>query len=384
MAHWFAPSAAGPLILASLLLVIAAGWTLLWIPLHPARRARRAVMRQIFAVASTLIAALLVIALGLNLLHDWFGTWASLRGTGDVATQTTFGADPADAPEPEAVDSPTALQRDPASNPAFGSPDWSSPEQGRYLTVAIPEAGTDRSHRALVWLPPGYLTNPDTFYPVILAFAGVPGSVTSYQDLRIGEQITELNEARDMRQSIVVVPDVYENNLDTGCVDSIDGTIRVESWVTSDVTSWIATNLRPVSHPDGWATVGLSAGGWCATMLTLRHPELFSSALSMAGLYHLSFDGPHLRAENDPSHDLARIAESQAPAVRLWAWTAIDDRGPYSSLSRFATHVRAPTSLTMTTLTAGGHTNAVWRTGLPAGLSWLARTCSSFAWRPTP
>ena len=233
----------------------------------------------------------------------------------------------------------------------------------------------------LIWLPPGYLSHPERRYPVIFAFQGIPGSVDAYQqNLPVGQIIPSLVSAQRIRDAIVVVPTVFPNNLDTECVDSADGSVRMDTFVSSDLVAWAKANLRTVDRPDAWATLGFSAGGWCSSMLTLRHPETFGYSLSLSGYFQIRFNGSALRPDGDPVYDLGRIASEQAPSVKLWFWTAKDDSAPYDSVQQFAPKVRAPTVLTVALVEAGGHSWAVWTAGTQAGLQWLGENSAQFAW----
>lgn len=383
MPHWLQPGGPLPAVLAAAALGAVLFWLLLRVPRRPAAGPGRAVARQTAGVLASIGLSILTLALVLNAVHGWYPTWTSLAGAGRVVDSSTVGgpADPAPAPAPWGSGMPDRVQADPRANPALGEQDWAEPEQGRYLRVTIPGPQGDEGHNALVWLPAGYLSHTERYYPVVLAFAGVPGSILAYSEegMDIGRVIEELSGQRRMREAIVVVPDVFPENLDTECVDAADGSVRTESWLTGSVVPWITTNLRAVGDRQAWATLGLSAGGWCATMLTMRHPDLFGHAVSMAGYFSPTFDGTAYRPENDPAYDLADIAARRAPEVRLWFWVAKDDQMPYESLLDFELDVRAPTSLTSTLLEAGGHTPAVWTSGLPVGLTWLGGS-TQFAW----
>ncbi|SPF67333.1 Alpha/Beta hydrolase fold [Propionibacterium ruminifibrarum] len=383
MPQWLELGSPVPVGVAAAALIAVLVWVLIRVPLRPAVKPWRAVVRQVVGVLSSILLSILVLALGLNATQGWYPTWASLAGAGEVVDVSTSGRVEAESTTtaPWATGQPSALQEDPRQNPAFGSQDWSDPDRSRYLTVTIPGQQGQAGHQALVWLPASYLSHPERFYPVVLAFAGVPGSISTYQegDMAIGQRIEDLVGEQKMREAIVVVPDVFPGNLDTECVDASDGSVRTESWVTSSIVPWITANLRAVADRQGWATLGLSAGGWCSTMLTMRHPELFGHSVSMAGYFRPFFVGEAYRPEDDAEYDLARIAEQDAPDVRLWAWTAMDDEMPYTELRRFEPHVKAPTSLTTTLLESGGHAPSVWASGLPVGLSWLGES-SQFSW----
>ncbi|WP_316669518.1 alpha/beta hydrolase-fold protein [uncultured Propionibacterium sp.] len=374
MPQWLELGNPVPVVVAAAALVAVLAWTLIRLPLRPVTRLWRAVVRQVVGVLSSILLSILVLALGLNATQGWYPTWASLGGAGRVVDTSTVGRQETEtSASPWATGQPSALQADPRQNPAFGQQDWTDPDRGRYLRVTVPGPRADPGHQALVWLPASYLSHPERFYPVVLAFAGVPGSISTYQEggMAIGQGTETLTGQRKLRESIVVVPDVFPDNLDTECVDADDGSISTESWVATGVVPWITTNLRAVGDRQAWATLGLSAGGWCSTMLTMRHPELFGHGVSMAGYFKPVFDGKAYRPENDPEYDLAHIAEQTPPDVRLWFWAAEDDEMPCSGLADFKQHVIAPTSLTTTLLESGGHTPAVWESGLPAGLAWL-------------
>lgn len=80
---------------------------------------------------------------------------------------------------------------------------------------------------------------------------------------------------------IVVMPD--ENGTyrgDTECVDSARG--NAEQYVTEDVPAYIRAHY-PVGT-SRWAIAGVSEGGMCATVLALRHPDLFSAFANLSGL----------------------------------------------------------------------------------------------------
>lgn len=202
-----------------------------------------------------------------------------------------------------------------------------------------------------------------------------------YQDkLPIGRLITDLSSRHQLRESIVVVPTVFPGNRDTECVDATDGTLNMDTFVSSDLVDWVKANLRTVPTADGWATLGYSAGGWCSSMFTLRHPHTFGSSVNLAGYFELHFDGAELRALDDPAYSLARILRDEAPPVRIFFHAAKDDTMPYNSLTKTLPEVRTPTSFTASVIDTGGHAWPVWTAGAAAGLRWLGVSSPQFAW----
>ena len=384
MPSWFQPVATGFLVSAGLVTVAVVGWAVWWVPWHR-RTGWRAIVQQGAAVLVSVVCSVAMIGLMLNRSNDWYPTWRSVLGVRDSATVQPFGG-PAQTAPVAASDwgsgSVSSLQADPRNNPAFAGQTWQDDTaQGQYLRLNIIGPTSGMTSETLIWLPPGYLSHPERRYPVIFAFQGIPGSVDAYQqNLPVGQIIPSLVSAQRIRDAIVVVPTVFPNNLDTECVDSADGSVRMDTFVSSDLVAWAKANLRTVDRPDAWATLGFSAGGWCSSMLTLRHPETFGYSLSLSGYFQIRFNGSALRPDGDPVYDLGRIASEQAPSVKLWFWTAKDDSAPYDSVQQFAPKVRAPTVLTVALVEAGGHSWAVWTAGTQAGLQWLGENSAQFAW----
>ncbi len=67
---------------------------------------------------------------------------------------------------------------------------------------------------------------------------------------------------------------------DTECVDSPRG--HAEQYLTIDVPDYVRAHY-PV-RVSRWGIAGVSEGGMCATVLTLRHPTLFPAFVNMSGL----------------------------------------------------------------------------------------------------
>lgn len=391
MPAWLQPTSWPTLIGLGLLTAAALAWLLVRVPLHrPAGKARALGQQAVASIVSIALSVALLASI-LNASNAWYTTWGSLVGrTGQAQTQTVGGpaSDQPTAAEPAAAHGwqtgqVTELQRDPRSNPAFAGQEWTpGTPSGQYLTVTIPGQASAMTQQAAVWLPPSYLSHPERRYPVIVAFAGIPGSVESWttQGLQIGDTLTGLVGKQQIRESIVVVPDVFPGNFDTECVDSADGSTKMETFVATDVVDWIKTNLRAAEGPKAWATIGLSGGGWCSSMITMRHPETFAASINMSGYFTPSFSDAPLRPADDKTYDLVTLASTNPPPVHLWYWGAKDDAEPHASLQAFSSAVRAPTMLTSNLLETGGHSIPVWQSGSVAGLRWLGGQFAEFAW----
>ncbi|WP_233542822.1 alpha/beta hydrolase-fold protein [Kocuria tytonis] len=181
-----------------------------------------------------------------------------------------------------------------------------------------------------------------------------------------------------MREAIVVIPDVYPGNNDTECVDSSHG--RWETYVSRDVVSWTRQNLRVSDDRRAWATLGYSAGGWCSTMFTVRHPEIWASSVNLAGYFHPMYTrGQQWKTADPASYDLAALVRRNRPDVDMWFFSGGEDKISRDAIRAFSPSVSAPTGLVSNISQSGGHRVALWEAQLDPALTWLGRTSPAFA-----
>lgn len=352
------------------------------------------------AVALLLVSTLVLVtaALWINRATGTVSSWEFLaEGPGELSVQAQEGApahreDGGDsraklaALEAAQAAPVTSLQRDPLHDDALTG--LRGTAHGQWITVAIPAPGIATTE-VMVHLPAGYVQNPDRRYPVIVALSGIPGGPGTFRHaFRLGRDMDRAASHGELSETIVVAPTPYPGTYDTECVDAAPGTDpsargsdgQYETYLAEVVPDWIRTHLRAVEHPEAWATYGYSAGGWCANMLALRHPELFASAIALAGYYlPLYASGQQWRPADDPRYDLPALAADTAPAVRLWFFYGADDPLPHPSLATMQEAVRAPTSLTVSSTPRGGHAVSLWVEVTPAALRWLGSTSPGFA-----
>src|SRR5690242_6609070 len=104
-----------------------------------------------------------------------------------------------------------------------------------------------------------------------------------------------------------------------------------EREVVRGVVPFVDTHLPTMAAPSGRVLAGLSAGGFGAVYIALRHPGLFGSVESWSGYFHPLHDGPfkhdskaELRA-NDPSV----IVAAEGAALRDDGTRFFLSSGPY-------------------------------------------------------
>ncbi len=150
----------------------------------------------------------------------------------------------------------------------------------------------DQNREVIVFLPAGYekLLEP---LPLVIIFHGYLD-----QPLHMGATVIEAFEYAitigQMPPSVLVFPDIslggspvdnpdtpLDDRLGSWAVNSNRG--RYHDYVMEELLPWIYKNYPVREDPYGTALMGYSAGGHIALNLTMKHPNLAMSTVSIAG-----------------------------------------------------------------------------------------------------
>ena len=241
------------------------------------------------------------------------------------------------------------------------------PHGGRLLSGRFPRT----ARPGFVYLPPAF--DPHRRYPVAYLLHGMPGSPAEYP---VGTGFCAFADAEiasgKMRPFIGVIPAAGTTAQYNG-----EWAGRWERAIVDGVVPWVDATLPAIRGSHGRVIAGLSAGGYGAVDIALRHPNLFGVVESWSGYFTPLRDGPFREAgraqlaANDPVQ-LARRdrRELRSAAVRFFVST-----GPAhshwirrGSSARFARELRRlglPTTYRVFSSRKGE-----WREQLDAGLEW--------------
>ena len=228
-------------------------------------------------------------------------------------------------------------------------------------------------------LPPSYVNAlksgvaPRNDYPVVTFLSGYPGYETAWiKGMQVVSREESLLKAGKMPEVISVFPQVnVAGQFDAECMNVVGGP-QVESWLSQDVYSF--TNQWLDISPQPWNIVGYSTGGWCATMLTLRHPDHFAKAASIAGYYRptpAKQVTPEEKVRLKNEYDLyALITRSQIP-VSVLVVNSTDDRGSHASTNEFLRRTKGYLKTTEIVLNGVGHNFNAWKEVVNPILIWF-------------
>ena len=143
--------------------------------------------------------------------------------------------------------------------------------------------GTRQVINVSVYLPGGYATSTRS-YPVIYE------APFSYQSWNMWIGVKAMLDAQiasgAMPASIVVfVQPAHGPYHDSECANSADGREWLDTFLSSTLVQAIDSRYRTIQTPAARSVLGFSQGGFCASMLALRHPDVFSTAVAVSGYY---------------------------------------------------------------------------------------------------
>jgi len=133
----------------------------------------------------------------------------------------------------------------------------------------------------IVFLPPGYATQKNRRYPVVYALHGYSiGAEQWTKEIHVPQTI-EGAFAQGAQHMIVVLPDsktVHNGSMYSSSVTTGD----FERFISHDVVSYIDAHYRTIPARESRGLVGHSMGGYGATRIAMKHPDVFGSVYIMS------------------------------------------------------------------------------------------------------
>jgi S-formylglutathione hydrolase FrmB len=247
------------------------------------------------------------------------------------------------------------------------TPIAAGPAGGSVLKGTLP--GTIRA--GYVYLPPGFTRSAR--YPVVYLLHGMPGSPSEYL---YGTQLAEFADqaiaSGTVRPFIAVMPAAGPRRGYNG-----EWAGAWENGLIDETVPWVDASLPTIASPDGRVIAGLSAGGFGAVDIALRHPDTFGAVESWSGYFTPLRDGPFKGASRAvlAAHDPTRLARTDQRLLQHDGTRFFISSGPShshwfkaSATVGFARELRA-LGLTVT-MRLYPSQRGEWRDQLDAGLSW--------------
>ncbi len=189
----------------------------------------------------------------------------------------------------------------------------------------------DPSERQVpVFLPPDYDTSA-TRYPVVYFLAGFGGGgrlllSESLWGETLPQRLERLLRAGTVRPLILVMADCLTRLGGSQYINSA-ATGRYEDHLVGELVPRIDAALRTLPVREQRVVMGKSSGGYAATILAMRHPEVFGLAVDHSGDKYFEHcyraDIPAAvaalaRYEHDPARFLATFPQPPSERGRQW------------------------------------------------------------------
>ncbi len=257
------------------------------------------------------------------------------------------------------------------------------PTHGDTISIHIPPTRSKfDAADAYVWLPPAWFHNPEPALPVIELLDGVPGDPSDWT--RAGFADSTANTFASLHGGvapILVMPDPNGPAMDTECVNSKLG--QAETYLTKDVPTFMRTEFNAATGPHSLSVGGLSAGGTCSLVLTLRNPTVFSTFADYSGFaaqtylnddeqqtIQVLFDGS--RTAYLAHNPVALLKQQRYSTVGGWFEVGEQDQPPLSNTQRLRAIAESTLEQTCYLARPGGHDFSLWAEAFKDSLPWLS------------
>jgi len=188
---------------------------------------------------------------------------------------------------------------------------------GKALEGNLEGDAVDRD--VIVFLPPSYQKNKHRRYPVVYALHGYSiGAEQWTHEIHVPQTI-EGAFAQGAKEMIVVLPDsktVYNGSMYSSSATTGD----FENYIAHDVVAYIDAHYRTIPDRESRGLVGHSMGGYGASRIGMKHPDVFGALYIMSPccMSPMAGGGPP-GANPDAMKERAianekKVAEAKSPA----------------------------------------------------------------------
>jgi S-formylglutathione hydrolase FrmB len=170
---------------------------------------------------------------------------------------------------------------------------------------------------AIVFLPPSYEKDKKRHYPVVYALHGYSIGAEQWSHEIHVPQTIEGAFAKGSREVIVVLPDsktVYNGSMYSSSATTGD----FENYIARDVVAYMDAHYRTIPNRQSRGLVGHSMGGYGASRIGMKHPEVFGALYIMSPccMSPMAGGGPgpadQMKARAIASEK--KVAEAKSPA----------------------------------------------------------------------
>lgn len=333
------------------------------------RRTVGNILLRFFIIVLCQVLALISIGLEVNRANGFYESWNDLFGTSSNYTQSAVTAGSmstitkAELAKADKLPYQSRLVRDVITG--------KDSKVSNVVYLDLPHAAVaDISHKVAL--------DPKR-YRIVEFLTGFPSQPLMWvKVLAIDQVLAVYNESHVGQEIIGVFPEVnIAGHFDLECMNLPGNRPPAETWLSTDMHAYVASRIG--IQNSRWGIMGVSTGGWCAAMLSIRHPDLYSAAASIAGYYRPALpltDPLPLQKAMDVKYDLVPSEAALTQTQKLYLTASRGDKYSYRETKKFLAKKHPNLDITYKELASGGHNSRVWVGLIPGALDWLQRNIS--------
>jgi len=306
------------------------------------------------------------VGIGINRTNGFYSSWADLMG--------------------KSVDfSATAISSNQVTTLDASILKGASKSQGGQLILKEIVKGENSGISNVVYLilPKSTVTSIKNGAPIDMTktkvvefLAGYPSQPEIWlRSLNIAQALADSQKANPGMSIIGVIPAVnVAGKEDLECMNFPQSGIQTETWLSTDLHSFV--NGRLAIAPTRWGIIGVSTGGWCSAMLSVKHEDLFSGAVSIAGYYRPALNkktDPVAKMQLEKDYEFSTLENSMTGTMDMLLIASVGDTYSFKETNKFRAMTHPKINYQYIELVQGGHNARVWISQLGGALDWLKK-----------
>lgn len=211
---------------------------------------------------------------------------------------------------------------------------------------------------------------------VVEFLAGFPSQPENwFRSLDLTKALATSEKANPGYSIIGVIPTVnVAGSQDLECMNFPKPGVQTETWLTTDIQTFV--NNRLGISPTRWGVIGVSTGGWCAAMLSIKHENLFYAAVSIAGYYRPALTkstDPVIKSQLEADYDFTKLEAAMTGKMDMLLIASVGDIYSFAETKKFRALQHLNINYQYIELASGGHNARVWIPQISLSLDWLKK-----------
>lgn len=172
-----------------------------------------------------------------------------------------------------------------------------------------------------IYLPPGYKTSPNNYYPVLYLLHGFFGrNQTFFQDETYGFNLQYMLDTlinRNLLTPVIVVTPNANNRFSGSWYTNSEVTGNWEDFIVQDLVHYMDSCYRTLKAAGSRGISGHSMGGYGACKIAMKHPDTFTSVYPLSGPLSLNIQVMEKYKDYVPDAKIAETFDGLPVPVQL-------------------------------------------------------------------